>query len=111
MLNLLDVFAITLYLARLTLTPISSLSLCLRVPRISIPAFFFLNDRPTPEIYPLPLHDALPICNDQRPACCWQLPQPSRYNKPPRARVSRQKKSGKEFDSECLVPGAPCNRH
>src|SRR2546430_8686044 len=23
--------------------------------------FFFLNDRPTPEIYPLPLHDALPF--------------------------------------------------
>src|SRR5260370_34002408 len=23
--------------------------------------FFFLNDPPTPEIYPLPLHDALPI--------------------------------------------------
>src|SRR5256884_7561107 len=24
--------------------------------------FFFLNDPATPEIYPLPLHDALPIC-------------------------------------------------
>src|SRR5256885_9915005 len=24
-------------------------------------SFFFLNDPPTPEIYPLPLHDALPI--------------------------------------------------
>src|SRR2546430_13940145 len=24
--------------------------------------FFFLNDRAPPEIYPLPLHDALPIC-------------------------------------------------
>src|SRR2546430_15644532 len=23
--------------------------------------FFFFNDTPTPEIYPLPLHDALPI--------------------------------------------------
>src|SRR2546429_6302105 len=23
--------------------------------------FFFLNDTPTPEFYPLPLHDALPI--------------------------------------------------
>jgi len=42
------------------------------------------------------------------PAFCWQLPQPSRYNKLPPARVSRQKKSGKEFDSECLVPW---NRH
>src|ERR1051326_1072180 len=26
--------------------------------------FFFLNDPATPEIYPLPLHDALPICED-----------------------------------------------
>src|SRR2546429_2411409 len=24
--------------------------------------FFFFNDPPPPEIYPLPLHDALPIC-------------------------------------------------
>src|SRR2546422_9342998 len=24
--------------------------------------FFFFNDTPPPEIYPLPLHDALPIC-------------------------------------------------
>src|SRR5256885_17254507 len=26
--------------------------------------FFFLNDPATPEIYPLPLHDALPICRE-----------------------------------------------
>src|SRR5260370_14483612 len=25
-------------------------------------SFFFFNDTPTPEIYPLSLHDALPIC-------------------------------------------------
>src|ERR1022692_3223550 len=25
--------------------------------------FFFFNDPATPEIYPLPLHDALPICH------------------------------------------------
>src|SRR2546430_5677372 len=24
--------------------------------------FFFFNDPPPPELYPLPLHDALPIC-------------------------------------------------
>src|SRR2546430_4824551 len=28
-------------------------------------SFFFLNDPPTPEIYPLPLHDALPISPPQ----------------------------------------------
>src|SRR2546430_17490208 len=26
-------------------------------------SFFFLNNPPTPEIYTLPLHDALPICH------------------------------------------------
>src|SRR2546430_9201238 len=37
--------------------------------------FFFLNDTATPEIYPLPLHDALPISLGERafgrhvPAC------------------------------------------
>src|SRR5260370_3132978 len=29
--------------------------------RVPLLLFFFLNDPPTPEIYPLPLHDALPI--------------------------------------------------
>src|SRR3989338_6891559 len=28
-----------------------------------IPFFFFFNDPPPPEIYPLSLHDALPICD------------------------------------------------
>src|SRR5256885_13061421 len=28
--------------------------------------FFFLNDPAPPEIYPLPLHDALPICPVER---------------------------------------------
>src|SRR3712207_7334861 len=28
--------------------------------------FFFLNDTATPEIYPLPQHDALPICRNVR---------------------------------------------
>src|SRR5256885_10234859 len=30
-------------------------------PLLMSPLFFFLNDTATPEIYPLPLHDALPI--------------------------------------------------
>src|SRR5256886_16201642 len=29
--------------------------------------FFFFNDTPTPEIYPLPLHDALPISTPSSP--------------------------------------------
>src|SRR2546426_11363126 len=30
--------------------------------RLNSSHFFFLNDAPPPEIYPLSLHDALPIC-------------------------------------------------
>src|SRR2546429_751417 len=30
--------------------------------------FFFFNDTPTTEIYPLPLHDALPICHEHQKA-------------------------------------------
>src|SRR5256885_7429249 len=30
--------------------------------------FFFFNDPAPPEIYPLPLHDALPICDRRAPA-------------------------------------------
>src|SRR2546430_13924602 len=34
--------------------------------------FFFLNDRAPPEISPLPLPAALPICRrDRRPPPCW----------------------------------------
>src|SRR3989475_11759086 len=38
--------------------PISTSSL----PFLFSSFFFFLNDTPPPEIYPLPLHAALPIC-------------------------------------------------
>src|SRR2546430_16486184 len=30
-------------------------------PQFMLSSFFFLNDPPTTEFYPLPLHDALPI--------------------------------------------------
>src|ERR1039457_2640015 len=32
-------------------------------------SFFFFNDAATPDIYPLPLHDALPICGTPAAAC------------------------------------------
>src|SRR2546426_11755185 len=37
--------------------------------------FFFLNDPPTPEIYPLPLHDALPISRPPLPPLVGNLLQ------------------------------------
>src|SRR5260370_21742867 len=39
---------------------------CLKPKIISSFFFFFLNDTPPTEIYPLPLHDALPIWGDRR---------------------------------------------
>src|SRR2546421_902367 len=40
--------------------------------------FFFFNDPPTPEIYPLSLHDALPIsCGSSSPCCTRTLAQPT----------------------------------
>src|SRR5256885_14575170 len=34
-----------------------------RIPPFPFFLFFFFNDPATPEFYPLPLHDALPICS------------------------------------------------
>src|SRR5258708_9782726 len=41
--------------------------------RIPYVYFFFLNDRPTPEISPLPLHAALPLSQLLGPADQWAL--------------------------------------
>src|SRR3982750_1345963 len=38
--------------------------------------FFFLNDTAPPEIYPLPLHDALPICAVEQPRPRAAAPEP-----------------------------------
>src|SRR2546430_11173175 len=42
--------------------------------------FFFFNDTATTEIYPLSLHDALPICSCHRPAS--SAPTPSSLSPP-----------------------------
>src|SRR5258708_36917692 len=39
--------------------------------------FFFLNDPATPETYPLPLHDALPISSPERPDPLGEQPCPA----------------------------------
>src|SRR2546421_8837633 len=51
--------------------------------------FFFFNDTATPEISPLPLHDALPICPTR----------PASSAPPPRCRWARR--------SSCRPPSAP----
>src|SRR3712207_7657744 len=57
--------------------------------------FFFFNDTATPEIYTLPLHDALPISSratvpisGQRPTSALETKQASSV--PPRTRMSSQ---------------------
>src|SRR2546429_8502422 len=44
--------------------------MCSLIVPIVIPFFFFFNDTATTEIYPLPLHDALPISAEARPRAC-----------------------------------------
>src|SRR5438094_4352760 len=39
----------------------------MRLPLSAVPLFFFFNDPPTPEIYTLSLHDALPISSRDTP--------------------------------------------
>src|SRR2546430_995576 len=45
---------------------VSCRSLCTETPFPALFFFFFFNDTPTTEIYTLPLHDALPICDRSR---------------------------------------------
>src|SRR2546430_11147986 len=49
--------------------------------------FFFLNDTATPEIYTLPLHDALPICSFQDLAQGQHATHPRNPDHPTRAAV------------------------
>src|SRR5260370_28888119 len=88
-------------LALRSLTSISS-----SIPPSPFPLFFFFKDTATPEIYPLPLHDALPISGSL--ACaghdgsCWRsafphLPQNAVY--PP----SITKQSAVWYDDALLI--------
>src|SRR2546430_14539980 len=47
-----------------------------KLPRAKITIFFFLNDPPTTESYPLPLHDALPISRAFHEETCEPLENP-----------------------------------
>src|SRR2546426_1964575 len=76
--------------------------------RTSLPAlfsFFFFNDPATTEIYPLPLHDALPICSSPS---AWRhcLPESARRRPCPRRPVKRGHKRSEEHTSELQ---SPCN--
>src|SRR2546430_13211658 len=52
--------------------------------------FFFLNDPPTPEIYPLPLHDPLPI-PARWPRATATITSSVRASSPPRAKARDRK--------------------
>src|SRR2546425_13048926 len=58
--------------------------------------FFFLNDPPPPEIYPLPLPDALPICA----VLADELPQPLVDLVPPLGRHHRLERRRGDLDRE-----------
>src|ERR1022692_636661 len=47
--------------------------------------FFFLNDTAPPEIYPLSLHDPLPICDGKFPTCRCGVRERQVGNLPPRS--------------------------
>src|SRR5258708_40154288 len=66
LLHMYALYSYSLYLLFLTVYFFNymNLSLTLSPPLLSS-FFFFLNDPATPEIYPLPLHDPLPIWTDQ----------------------------------------------
>src|SRR2546430_15061770 len=49
--------------------------------------FFFLKDTPPTKIYPLPLHDALPITKKR----------PRAANRPPRKKPARRREENKNF--------------
>src|SRR5260370_36314559 len=70
------------------LLPKDRLSLLSHLP-LPLPLFFFFNDTATTEIYPLSLHDALPISPPPPPSCSAARrfpPGPTRCGRCPRPR-------------------------
>src|SRR5256885_13197132 len=64
---------------------------------VSLLCFFFFNDTATTEIYPLPLHDALPISTSRPPGRPRAHPPPS----PPPRRRPRSEEHTSELQSPC----------
>src|SRR2546421_8265158 len=63
--------------------------------------FFFFNDTATPEISPLSLHDALPICSSPSiPRCARCTPASPRRGSPPRSDC-RARRAGSASSSRC----------
>src|SRR6266705_3227273 len=88
-----------------TRTPLGySVSSCLRgsLPfiRVSDPHFFFFNDTPTPEIYTLSLHDALPISVPERSS----RGSGSGYPFAMARRSASEKRRSEEYTSELQSP-------
>src|SRR2546430_9998077 len=60
--------------------------------------FFFFNDTATPEIYTLPLHDALPICGTASCAnrSAWPTPTGRANRRPPHEPGTRHRRGRSE---------------
>src|SRR5256885_271963 len=70
--------------------------------------FFFFNDTATTEIYPLPLHDALPISAARPPGQCWRTRARSRRPRgrgPEPGRRPRRHRCGRAFVRRGSGPG------
>src|SRR5258708_33495605 len=67
--------------------------------------FFFFNDTATTEIYPFPLHDALPICG---PSVFNGIPKSSFKRRPPRTSaslpLSPERSSGRQLHGVSTLP-------
>src|SRR5256885_13115910 len=65
-----------------------------KLKKLTLRDFFFLNDPPPPEFYPLPLHDALPISPAVPPARSERPPPPAprqaHPRRTPRDRAARE---------------------
>src|ERR1043166_9560801 len=72
--------------------------ICLRC----LPSFFFLNNRATTEIYPLPLHDALPISAEsfEPPHQLPDEPPPPKLPPPPENPESEDDQDEPEDDDQ-----------
>src|ERR1035441_3142282 len=74
----------------------------------SVYFFFFLNDRAPPEISPLPLHAALPICRRRQDRRRYKLPATPQFPSLPSPQSSRSPASGHSPSS--TWPAVPVRR-
>src|ERR1044072_8054960 len=71
-----------------------------------LPYFFFFNDPPPTEIYPLPLHDALPISRRRRARTRRPRGRGAPSGPPSRWASARSEEHTSELQSHCYISSA-----